>query len=253
MHVPGDATKVRTVTVLPGHGIGPEVVGAAMEVVRSMRAPVAFEIIDNIRDKLTPEAIASLHKNKVALKGEFVTGVGRGTLPSINIDLRKSMQLYANVVQCFNIDGVPARHENVDIVVIRENMEGEYSGMEHEVAPGITESLKVMTREATLRIANYAFEYATLNDRMKVRGARRGTTGGGGAQPDLSDGRLSLERRRSISVWDGRTKKNITGPFWAAWLAAAPPQRRCIRFSGWREWSAAWETSRFWTLRELHD
>jgi isocitrate dehydrogenase (NAD+) len=167
VHVPGDA-RTRNVTVLPGHGIGPELVAAAMQVIEASKAPVKFEIVDNIKDKITPEAIASLKKNGVGLKGEFVTGIGRGSLPSINIELRKSLQLYANIVHSFNIPGIPARHEGVDIVIIRENTEGEYSGMEHEVAPGVTESLKVMTRDATRRIAQYAFEYAAMNNRTKV-------------------------------------------------------------------------------------
>lgn len=94
--------------------------------------------------------------------------MGKGSLPSINIELRKSLQLYANVIHSFNIPTIPSRHEGVDIVIIRENTEGEYSGMEHEVVPGVTESLKVMTRAATRRIAEYAFEYAAMNNRAKV-------------------------------------------------------------------------------------
>ena len=122
--------------------------------------------------QVTPEALASLHKTKCAIKGEFITGIGKGTPPSVNIELRKTLQLYANVVHSFNIPNIPSRHEGIDIVIIRENTEGEYSGMEHEVAPGITESLKVMTRDATLRIAQYAFEYAAMNNRAKVREQR---------------------------------------------------------------------------------
>jgi isocitrate dehydrogenase (NAD+) len=148
--------------------IGPELVAAAQRAIKATTAPIAFETVANITDKLTPEAVASAKKNGVVLKGEFNTGVGRGTKPSINIELRKSLNLYANVVHSFNIPGVASRHQNVDIAIIRENTEGEYSGMEHEVAPGITESLKVMTRDATRRIAQYAFEYAYLNNRGKV-------------------------------------------------------------------------------------
>lgn len=96
-----------------------------MRVVRTTGAPVNFEIVDNIKDKVTTEALASLRKNGVGLKGEFVTGVGKGTLPSINIELRKALGLYANVVHSFNLPGVSTRHENVDIVVVRENV-GEY-------------------------------------------------------------------------------------------------------------------------------
>jgi isocitrate dehydrogenase (NAD+) len=97
-----------------------------------------------------------------------VTGIGKGSPVSVNIELRKALGLYANVVHAFNIPGVASRHDDVDLVVIRENVEGEYAGMEHEVAPGIAESLKVMTREGTRKIAQYAFEYAFLNNRQKV-------------------------------------------------------------------------------------
>jgi isocitrate dehydrogenase (NAD+) len=118
--------------------------------------------------RVTPEVIASLKKNGVGLKGEFVTGIGKGSPVSVNIELRKALGLYANIVHAFNIPGVASRHDGVDLVVIRENVEGEYAGMEHEVAPGIAESLKVMTREGTRKIAQYAFEYAFLNNRQKV-------------------------------------------------------------------------------------
>jgi isocitrate dehydrogenase (NAD+) len=164
---PGDGAP-KTVTVLPGIGIGPELVAAAMRVVKAAGAPIVFEVVDNIRDKMTPEAAASFKRTGVCLKGEFSGGIGKGTPVSVNIELRKQFQLYANVVHSFNMPGISYRHDNVDIVIIRENTEGEYSGMEHEVAPGITESLKVMTRDGTRRIAQYAFEYAFLNNRAKV-------------------------------------------------------------------------------------
>lgn len=93
-----------------------------MRVIRATGAPVQFEIVDNIKDKVTPEALASLRKNCVGLKGEFVTGVGKGTPPSVNIELRKALGLYANVVHAFNLPGVATRHENVDMVVVRENV-----------------------------------------------------------------------------------------------------------------------------------
>lgn len=139
-----------------------------MRTVKACNAPVQFEIIDNIKDKVTPEALASLARTKCGLKGEFSTPIGKGSKPSINIELRKCLDLYANVVHAVNIPGVPSRHSGVDIVVIRENSEGEYSGLEHMPSPDIAESLKVMTKEGTMRIAEYAFEYALLNNRGKV-------------------------------------------------------------------------------------
>ncbi len=155
-----------------------------MKVIAASNAPVDFDVVDNIVDKLTPEALASARRTGCTLKGEFVTGVGRGTKPSINVDLRKSLSLYANVVHSFNVPGITSRHEDVDIVIVRENMEGEFSGMEHEVVPGVTESLKIMTRDATRRIAHYAFEYAFLNNRSKVTAVHKvrgvGEWGAGG-------------------------------------------------------------------------
>ena len=148
MGLPG-ASRERLVTVLPGHGIGPELVNAAMACIKATNAPVSFEVVDDIKDRLTPTALASARKTGTILKGEFVTGVGRGTLPSINVDLRKSLSLFANVVHSFNLPGIPSRHDGVDIVIVRENLEGEFSGMEHEVVPGVTESLKVMTAAGT--------------------------------------------------------------------------------------------------------
>ena len=164
---PGDGAP-KTVCVLPGQGIGPELCAAAMRVVKAVGAPLLFDVVDNVRDRVTPEAAASFRKHGVCLKGEFETGTGKGSPVSVNIELRKQFQMYANVVHSFNMPGISYRHDNVDIVIIRENTEGEYSGMEHEVAPGITESLKVMTRDGTRRIAQYAFEYAFLNNRAKV-------------------------------------------------------------------------------------
>lgn len=171
-----------------------------MRVLKASHAPLAFEIVDNIIDEvrahtgilshpaccaaaphapsihpllppspqLTPEALSSCRRTGCILKGEFNTGIGKGTKPSINVELRKSLALFANVVHPFNIPGIASRHDNLDIVIVRENMEGEFSGMEHEVVPGVAESLKVMTRDATRRIAQYAFEYAFLNNRSKV-------------------------------------------------------------------------------------
>jgi isocitrate dehydrogenase (NAD+) len=143
-------------------------VRSARRVIEATGAPIAWEVVDNIVDRLTPEVLDSIRRTRVALKGEFKVGIGRGSAPSVNVELRKELETFANVIHCIELPNVPTRHKGVDIVVIRENTEGEYSGLEHEVAPGITESLKIMTRDATLRIARYAFEYAYLNNRRKV-------------------------------------------------------------------------------------
>jgi isocitrate dehydrogenase (NAD+) len=139
-----------------------------MRVVGATDAPIEWDIVDNIVDTVTPEACESLQRTRVGLKGEFLVGIGRDSLPSINMELRKELGLYASLVHSFNVPNSTPRHEGVDITIVRESTEGEYSGMEHEVVPGVTESLKVMSREKTLRIAQYAFEYAMMNSRKTV-------------------------------------------------------------------------------------
>lgn len=111
---------------------------------RAMHAPVYFEKFEVHGDmpKFPEEVLESIKKNKVCLKGGLITPVGGG-VSSLNVQLRKELDLFASLVNCCNLPGLPTRHENVDIVVIRENTEGEYAGLEHEVVPGVVESLKV--------------------------------------------------------------------------------------------------------------
>jgi isocitrate dehydrogenase (NAD+) len=141
---PGDGAP-RAVTLIPGDGIGPLVTDAVEQVMNAMHAPVYFEKYEVHGDmnRFPAEVIESIKKNKVCLKGGLKTPVGGG-VSSLNVSLRKELDLYASLVNCFNLPGLPTRHENVDIVVIRENTEGEYSGLEHEVVPGVVESLKVI-------------------------------------------------------------------------------------------------------------
>lgn len=140
---PGDGSP-RPVTLIPGDGVGPLVTGAVEQVMEAMHAPVYFEKFDVYGDmkNVPPEVLESIKKNKVCLKGGLRTPMGGG-VSSLNMILRKELDLYASLVHCFNLPGLPTRHENVDIVVIRENTEGEYAGLEHEVVPGVVESLKV--------------------------------------------------------------------------------------------------------------
>lgn len=158
------------VTVIPGDGIGPELMEAATEVVDAAGASIVWKRIpvQSTPNTLAPEAVTSLKQTGVGLAGFFSVPLGPGSARSANVQLYQALDLYANVVHSFEVPGPHTRHKDVDIVVIRENTEGEYSGMEHEVAPGITETIKVTTREKTRRIAEYAFEYAYLNDRRKV-------------------------------------------------------------------------------------
>ncbi|KAK8937986.1 hypothetical protein KSP40_PGU009491 [Platanthera guangdongensis] len=140
---PGDGSP-RPVTLIPGDGIGPLVTGAVQQVMEAMHAPVYFETYD-VHGNMTSvpaDVIESIRRNKVCIKGGLATPVGGG-VSSLNVQLRKELDLFASLVNCFNLPGLPSRHENVDIVVIRENTEGEYSGLEHEVVPGVVESLKV--------------------------------------------------------------------------------------------------------------
>jgi isocitrate dehydrogenase (NAD+) len=140
---PGDGTP-RAITLIPGDGIGPLVTGAVRQVMEAMHAPVYFETYDVHGDMpaVPPAVIESIRRNKVCLKGGLATPVGGG-VSSLNMQLRKELDLYASLVHCSNMPGLPTRHQDVDIVVIRENTEGEYSGLEHEVVPGVVESLKV--------------------------------------------------------------------------------------------------------------
>lgn len=189
---PGDGTP-RAVTLIPGDGIGPLVTGAVQQVMEAMHAPVYFERYEVHGDmkSMPTEVMDSIRKNKVCLKGGLKTPVGGG-VSSLNVQLRKELDLYASLVHCFNLRGLPTRHENVDIVVIRENTEGEYSGLEHEVVPGVVESLKVMTKFCSERIAKYAFEYAYLNNRKVVTAVHKANI------MKLADG-LFLESCREIA------------------------------------------------------
>ena len=108
------------------------------------------------------EALDSVIRNKVGLKGPFATPIGKGHR-SLNLTLRKALNLFANVRPCKSIEGYKTKYENVDVVTIRENTEGEYTGIEHEVVPGVVENLKVITRAASQRIADYAFQYAVVS------------------------------------------------------------------------------------------
>ncbi|GMH11348.1 hypothetical protein Nepgr_013189 [Nepenthes gracilis] len=190
---PGDGAP-RAVTLIPGDGIGPLVTGAVEQVMEAMHAPVYFEKCEVHGDmkKVPEEVIESIRKNKVCLKGGLETPVGGG-VSSLNVQLRKELDLYASLVNCFNLPGLPTRHESVDIVVIRENSEGEYSGLEHEVVPGVVESLKVITKFCSERIAKYAFEYSYLNNRKKVTAVHKANI------MKLADG-LFLESCREVAT-----------------------------------------------------
>ena len=143
-------------------------------------------------DLISAEALDSVIRNKVGLKGPFATPIGKGHR-SLNLTLRKALNLYANVRPCKSIPGYATKYDGVDIVTIRENTEGEYTGIEHEVVPGVVENLKVITRAASARIAAYAFRYAAENGRKTVTAVHKATI------HKLSDG-LFLECCREAAA-----------------------------------------------------
>jgi isocitrate dehydrogenase (NAD+) len=163
-----------TVTLIRGDGIGPEVSDAVVSILEAADAPLEFEeaIVgrqaeETEGDPLPPHVVESIRRNRVALKGPVGTPIGKG-FQSVNVRLRQSLELYANLRPVKTIPGVPARYEGVDIVVIRENTEDLYSGLEHIVVPGVVESLKIITEKASTRIARYAFEYSRRHGRRRV-------------------------------------------------------------------------------------
>ena len=164
----------RKVTLLPGDGIGPEVAQAVCQIFEAAGAAIEWERIDSAptvgsRTVAFPlaDAVASVRRNRVALKGPLATGVVEGP-PSINVALRKSLSLYANLRPVKNIEGVSSRWSDVDLVIVRENTEDLYAGLEHTVVPGVVESLKIITEAASTRIARFAFEYARQHRRKRV-------------------------------------------------------------------------------------
>lgn len=158
-----------TVTLIPGDGIGPEMTNHVKELFRLAGAPIDFETVEINSDANYDAAVTAVRRNGVALKGNMATNIDSpGMIRSKNVALRTELDLFADIVHCVTMPGMNLRHNNLDILVIRENTEGEYSGIEHESVPGVIESLKVITREKSTRIAEFAFEIARLNGRKKV-------------------------------------------------------------------------------------
>jgi len=168
-----------TVTLIPGDGIGPEVSEAVQKIIAAVGVQIEWEPTaargDLERrgvDFMQSGVVESIRKSGVALKGPLATGIASGP-PSINVGLRKALDLYANVRPVKNLPGVPSRFQDVDMVLIRENTEDLYAGLEHEVVPGVVESLKIITEKASTRIARFAFEYARKWKRKRVHGIHK--------------------------------------------------------------------------------
>src|SRR5262245_42346434 len=162
------------VTLIPGDGIGPEVSASVLRVIQAAGVEIDWERFivgghaqDLAGSSLPDEVIESVRRNRVALKGPVETPIGSG-FESVNVRLRKTLDMYANLRPVRNLPGVAARFGDVDLIIVRENTEGLYSGLEHEVVPGVVESLKGITEKASTRIAEFAYEYAKKFGRKKV-------------------------------------------------------------------------------------
>src|SRR5881397_3749347 len=162
------------VMLIFGDGIGPEVTKLTLAIIKAVGVNIEWEThlvgasaLKKHKTTIPKALLDSFTKNKVALKGPVTTPVGEG-FPSVNVELRQSFNLYANLRPIKNLPGVPARYQGIDLIVVRENTEGLYSGIEHEVVPGVVESLKIMTEKACTRISIFAFEHAMKFGRKKV-------------------------------------------------------------------------------------
>ncbi len=186
------------ITLIPGDGIGPEVTRAAVRVLEATGLKFEWEsyaagadAYDKYHEYIPKDLVDSIERTHVALKGPITTPVAGG-FSSINVALRKKFELYANFRPIRNLPHIPTRYPDVDLIIIRENTEGLYSGIEHEVVPGVVESLKIMTEKACTRISRFAFEYARKNNRKKIHAIHKANI------MKLSDG-LFLQCARNVA------------------------------------------------------
>jgi len=163
-----------TITLIPGDGIGPEVTAAVVRVLDCAGLQVDWDTqsagvlaLEQHGETLPDQLLDSIRRTKVALKGPVTTPVGGG-FTSVNVGLRKALDLFVNLRPVWNIPSVKSKYEGVDLVIVRENTEDLYSGLEHEVVPGVVEGLKIITEEASTRVATFAFEYARKHGRRRV-------------------------------------------------------------------------------------
>ncbi len=162
------------ITLIPGDGIGPEVMKATVRILEATGVKFEWEpfmagaeAFERYREYIPKELIQSIESTRVGLKGPVTTPIGGG-FSSINVELRKRFELFANFRPVRNLPHIPTRYPDIDLIVVRENTEGLYSGIEHEVVPGVVESLKIITEKASTRISRFAFEYARKHGRKKV-------------------------------------------------------------------------------------
>jgi len=194
------------VTLIPGDGIGPELAEASRRVLDATGIGFDWEVVDageavmeRYGTPLPDSVLESIKRNKVALKGPITTPVGEG-FRSVNVTLRQALGLYANLRPARSIEGIETRYEDVDLVIVRENTEDLYAGIEHRVGPDAAESIKIITRAASERIARFAFDYAVANGRRKVTAVHKANI------MKLSDG-LFLESCRTVARdYEGRVE-----------------------------------------------
>src|SRR2546425_13245704 len=187
------------VTLIPGEGIGPEVSQAARRIIDAAGVSIEWEEVSPRAAEERPGAelpyaavVESVRRNRAALKGPMATAIAGGA-PSVNVALRKSLDLYANLRPVKNLEGVKSRFDGVDLVIVRENTEDLYAGLEHTVVPGVVESLKIITEKASTRIARFAFEYARRHGRKKIHAIHKANI------MKLSDG-LFLRSVRTVAA-----------------------------------------------------
>jgi isocitrate dehydrogenase (NAD+) len=186
------------ITLIPGDGIGPEITESVIRIFKAAGVPVEWERHDagmaafqKYNQSLPADLIESVHRTKVALKGPVTTPIAEG-FRSVNVGLRKALDLYANLRPVRNLAGVESRFGDVDLIIVRENTEDLYSGLEHEVVPGVVESLKIITERASTRIARFAFEHARALGRRRVTAIHKANI------MKLGDG-LFLESTRAVA------------------------------------------------------
>jgi isocitrate dehydrogenase (NAD+) len=187
-----------TITLIPGDGIGPEVTTAVVRILDASGVKIEWEqhdagvvAVEKHNDTLPAPLLESIRRNKVALKGPVTTPIGTG-FTSVNVGLRKALELYSNLRPVQNLPGVESRFAGVDLVIVRENTEDLYAGLEHQIIPGVVESLKIITADASTRIARFAFEHARKHGRRKVTAVHKANI------MKLSDG-LFLECARTVA------------------------------------------------------
>ena len=187
------------ITLIPGDGIGAEITGAVVRILEASGVEIEWEsfiagaeALSRYGDPLPEPVLESIKRNRVALKGPLTTPVGTG-FTSVNVRLRKTLDLYANLRPVRNLPGLVTPFGDLDLVVVRENTEDLYSGLEHVVVPGVVESLKIITEKASTRIARFAFEYARRENRKKVTAIHKANI------MKLSDG-LFLDCFRKVAV-----------------------------------------------------